>query len=167
MTSLRDKIVYTGEPFDTSAMRGMREKQERQLVKPGTINAKLSSGCLVDCEYLVQGMQITYGAKYPELRTTNTREALRQLEALGILSHADRIAIRDAYRFLRRLIDALRMVRGDARDLTVPKVDTEECEFLARRLGYSAGSQAFIKDLEQVMKTVQEKSKLLDQLPQK
>ncbi len=165
VVSIRDKIVYTGEPFDTSAMRGMRERQERQLVKPGTINAKLSSGCLVDCEYLVQGLQITYGAKYPQLRTTNTREALRQLEALGILSTEDRIAIRDAYRFLRRLIDALRMVRGDARELTVPKAGTEECEFLARRLGYRAGSQAFISDLEQVMQTVQEKSKLLEQLP--
>lgn len=167
VVTLRDKIVYTGEPFDTSAMRGMRERQERQLVKPGTINAKLSNGCLVDCEYLVQGMQITYGAKHPELRTTNTREALRQLEALGILSHEDRIAIRDAYRFLRRLIDALRMVRGDARELTVPKAESEECEFLARRLSYQAGSQAFIKDLEQVMQTVQEKSKLLEELPTK
>ncbi len=166
VVTVRDKIVYTGEPFDTSSMRGMRERQERQHVKPGTINAKLSYGCLVDCEYLVQGMQITYGAKYPELRTTNTREALRQLEALGILSHQDRIAIRDAYRFLRRLIDALRMVRGDARELTVPKADTEECEFLARRLGYHAGSYAFMADLEQVMQTVQEKSKLLDNLPE-
>lgn len=161
---LRDKIVYTSEGFDTSAMRGMREKQERQLVKPGTINAKLSKGGLVDCEYLVQGLQISLGAKHPELRTTNTREALRQLEALKILSHEDRVKIRDAYRFLRRLIDALRMVRGDARELTVPKPETEECEFLARRLHYPEGSHAFVKDLEQVMQTVRDMGKLLDDL---
>ncbi|MBL4883262.1 MAG: glutamine synthetase adenylyltransferase, partial [Planctomycetaceae bacterium] len=165
VAKLRDRLVYTPEGFDTSAMRGMREKQERQLVKPGTINAKLSKGGLVDCEYLVQGLQISLGATHPELRTTNTREALRQLEALGILSHEDRVLIRDAYRFLRRLIDALRMVRGDARELTVPKHDTEECEFLARRLGYLEGSQAFVEDLEQVMQTVREMGRLLDELP--
>ncbi|MBL4886773.1 MAG: hypothetical protein JKY95_19885, partial [Planctomycetaceae bacterium] len=84
---------------------------------------------------------------------------------LGILSHEDRVLIRDAYRFLRRLIDALRMVRGDARELTVPKHDTEECEFLARRLGYLEGSQAFVEDLEQVMQTVREMGRLLDELP--
>ena len=55
LVALRDRILYTGDPFDTVAMRAMREKQVRQLVKPGTFNAKLSPGGLVDTEYLVQG----------------------------------------------------------------------------------------------------------------
>lgn len=132
---LRDELVYIGNAFDVAAMRGMREKQNRQLVKPGTINAKLSPGGLVDVEYLVQGLQITYGHRDPSLRSTNTREVLKALEHLKILDRDSRVAIRDCYRFLRRLIDALRMVRGNAHDLTVPEPDTEEFEFLARRLG--------------------------------
>jgi glutamate-ammonia-ligase adenylyltransferase len=44
--------------------------------------------------------------------------------------------LREAHIFLRRLINALRMVRGNARDLTVPPEDSEEFAFLARRLGY-------------------------------
>ncbi len=59
IVALRDRLIYTGEPFDVAAMRAMREKQLRQLVQAGTINAKLSPGHLADTEYLVQGLQIT------------------------------------------------------------------------------------------------------------
>ena len=46
------------KPFDVAGIRKMREMQVRQLVKPGTVNAKFSPGALVDVEYFVQGMQI-------------------------------------------------------------------------------------------------------------
>ena len=134
MSAIRDQLIYTGEPFDVAAMRGMREKQVLQLVKAETINAKLSPGGLVDCEYLVQGLQITHGHRDPRLRTTNTLKAMSALADLGIISAVDYAELREAYIFLRRLIDGLRMVRGHAKDLTVPAPDSEEFEFLARRL---------------------------------
>ena len=80
LVAVRDEFVYTGEVFDVAAMRAMRERQLRHLVTPGTINAKFSPGCLVDMEYLVQGLQITYGPKYPSVRQPNTREAMAALE---------------------------------------------------------------------------------------
>ncbi|HUG91646.1 MAG TPA: glutamine synthetase adenylyltransferase [Planctomycetaceae bacterium] len=132
----RDEVVYTGEPFDVAAMRAMREKQVRQLVQAGTFNAKLSPGGLVDCEYLVQGLQITHGRQHPSVRCPNTLEAMAALANVGVLSPADEDELRRSYIFLRKLIDGLRMVRGHARDLTVPPADGEEFEFLARRLGY-------------------------------
>ena len=162
VVNVRDELVYTGEPFDVSAMRGIREKQVRQLVHPGTINAKLSPGCLVDCEYLVQGLQITYGKTYPELRTTNTREALRKLEALGLMSHEQRIILRDCYRFLRGLIDALRIVRGNASELTIPDMESEEFEYLARRMNYAGRSHELKAELQHVMQTIIEMTNLLE-----
>ena len=42
-----------------------------------------------------------------------------------------------AYRFLVGLINALRMVRGNARDLVLPGKTSQEFLFLARRLGYT------------------------------
>lgn len=135
IVELRDELIYIGEPFDLSAMRAMREKQIRQLVQPGTFHAKLSPGGLVDCEYFVQGMQLTFGHLSPAIREPNTREAIKGLEQLRILTSQQRIQLRDAYRFLRRLIDAMRMVRGDATDLTIPKYGTEQFEFLSKRLG--------------------------------
>lgn len=159
--SARDGICYSGKPFDVQAMRGMRQKQLGQLVHPGTLNAKLSPGGLVDCEYLVQALQMTYGHRHADLRTPNTRAALRALESTGILSHDDRVTLRDAYRFLRRLIDGLRMVRGDARDLTVPPAGSEEFQFLARRLGYGERVSDLQADLERHTANVRGMGRLL------
>ncbi len=133
----RDAVVYTGTPFDVTALRAMRERQLRHLVPGGTMNAKFSPGGLVDVEYLVQGLQITYGFPYPEVRTPSTAEAMRRLAEKGILDSRDYRRLRAAHRFLRELIEALRVVRGHARDLTVPSPASDEGLFLARRMGYA------------------------------
>jgi hypothetical protein len=43
------------------------------------------------------------------------------------------------------LIDALRVVRGSARDLALPRRDSEEFKFLARRV-YKTGDDAEIEE---------------------
>src|SRR5215203_5252628 len=98
-------------------MRAMRERQVNQLVTPGTFNAKLSPGGVVDVEYLVQGLQITHGHNHPQIRLSNTLNALEALEKSGILSGEDQQKLSAAYLFLRQLIDGLRIVRGNAKDL--------------------------------------------------
>ena len=89
LLNARDEILYSGIRFDVAAMRAMREKQVRQLVTAGTINAKLSPGGLVDCEYLVQGLQISYGRYNPALPAPNTLDAVGVLKDLGIISPVD------------------------------------------------------------------------------
>jgi len=160
LVALRDRLIYTGESFDVVAMRAMREKQVRQLVKAGTFNAKLSPGGLVDTEYLVQGLQITHGQADPTLRETNTLAALAALDRTGLLG-GEHARLREAYKFQRKLIDALRMVRGHARDLTVPPADSEEFEFLARRLGYGGETARLTQDIERHTRTVGELGRLL------
>ncbi|MEX0717846.1 MAG: glutamine synthetase adenylyltransferase [Planctomycetaceae bacterium] len=162
VVALRDELIYTGAAFDVRAMRAMREKQLAQLVHAGTINAKLSPGGLVDCEYLVQGLQITHGGSDPSLRPTNTLEAMRALAAAGIVSADEEARLREAYIFLRRLIDALRMVRGDARDLTVPPGDSEEFQYLARRLRYGDDIAALQRDLDRSLQTVRDLGRLME-----
>jgi glutamate-ammonia-ligase adenylyltransferase len=162
IVALRDRLIYSGEPFDVAAMRAMREKQLRQLVRGGTTNAKLSPGQLVDTEYLVQGLQITHGHREPSLRAVNTLDALAALEQHKIIAPEDAARLREAYVFQRDLIDALRIVRGHARDLTVPAADTEEFVFLARRLGYGADVIRLRDDIERYAATVQQLSRLLD-----
>lgn len=162
ITELRDQLIYSGEPFDSAAMRAMRERQLRQLVQAGTVNAKLSPGALVDCEYLVQGLQITYGHKFAAVRRTNTLDAMQALNACGIIKDSDYENLKGAYIFLRNLIDALRVVRGNARDLTVPLPDSEEFGFLARRLGYGGDLPRLKTDLEKWTQTVVELGRLLE-----
>lgn len=156
ISDLRDRFVYSGEPFPTASMRAMRERQVRHLVTAGTFNAKFSPGGLVDVEYLVQGLQITHGHANPHLRLTNTREAMKALADAGILAADDYARLREAHIFLRRLINALRMVRGNARDLTVPPAGSEEFSFLARRLGYGNDLARLSDDLTRHTSTVHE-----------
>ena len=151
---LRDKLVYTEAPFDVNALRAMRERQLRQLVQPGVWNAKLSSGGLVDCEYLVQALQITHGHAQPELRQAGTSDALTALHKHDILTDQQFEKLHTSYVFLRRLIDALRMVRGDARDLAVPSPDTEEFAYLARRLNYGNRTSQLQTDIDSTTDTV-------------
>jgi [glutamine synthetase] adenylyltransferase / [glutamine synthetase]-adenylyl-L-tyrosine phosphorylase len=145
---LRDKLVYTEAPFDANSLRAMRERQLRQLVQPGVWNAKLSSGGLVDCEYLVQALQITHGHAQPELRQAGTSDALTALHKHGLLTDEQFNSLHSNYVFLRRLIDALRMVRGDARDLAVPSPETEEFAYLARRLNYNHRTSQLQADID-------------------
>ncbi|MFQ5610596.1 MAG: glutamine synthetase adenylyltransferase [Anaerolineae bacterium] len=147
VVALRDRLVYSDEPFDAASMRGMRERQIRHLVKGGTINAKHSPGGLVDAEYLVQGLQITHGRHNPALRSTNTREAMAALKEAGVLAPDDYAQLRAAFDFLRQLINALRVVRGNAWDLTVPPANSQEFAFLARRLDYGDDLARLSRDL--------------------
>ncbi len=153
---LRDTYTYHSGPFDVTAMRGMRERQIRHLVTGGTFNAKYSPGGLVDVEYLVQGLQINYGASNPAIQTTNLREAMAALTESGILSEGDYVRLRKAHTFLRWLIDSMRVVRGNAKDVTVPPYDSEEFAFLARRLLYENNIDRLRDDLEHYTADVQE-----------
>ena len=134
--ALRDEFVYGDPNFDVAAMRAMRERQLRHLVTPGIINAKFSLGGLVDIEYTVQGLQMAHGHEHPSVRLANTRAAIVALAQTGVISTENAARLDEAYFFLRKLIDAVRMVRGNSKDLTVPPEDAEEFAFLARRLGY-------------------------------
>ncbi|MDR3572721.1 MAG: hypothetical protein P4L50_02575 [Anaerolineaceae bacterium] len=145
---LRDEYVYTGEVYNVTAMRAMRERQVRHLVKAGTFNPKFSPGGLVDVEYLIQGLQINYGHDVPSVRQTNTRLAMSLLAEAGIFSPEDYTQLRKAHTFLRWLIDSMRVVRGNAKDVTMPGETTEEFAFLARRMNY--GESPAILHSEQI-----------------
>ncbi len=156
IASLRDEFVYTGESFDVTAMRAMRERQIRHLVKGGTFNPKFSLGGLVDVEYLVQGLQITHGRDNPTLRYTNTREAMAALATARVLSQEDYNSLRKAHTYLRWLIDSLRVVRGNAKDVTAPAVDSEEFAFLARRMRYGDDLPRLQSELQRYTEDVRE-----------
>jgi glutamate-ammonia-ligase adenylyltransferase len=163
VTEICHEAIYSVGTFDFASMRAMRERQIRQLVRGGTINAKLSDGGLVDCEYAVQALQLTFGGDLPLLRHPNTRQVLRTAARLSLISPEQQSRIEDAYVFLRQLIDCLRMVRGNARDLTVPDSGTADYEQLGRRLESIHDSQITLQDLEHQMQIVREFSKSVEQ----
>ncbi len=155
----RDNFTYSGAPWDSENALHLRRRQTRELVKPGQINVKYSAGGIIDIEYAAQYLQLLHGKEHPDLRGANTLEALDQLRRLNIISEAESEMLRAAYLFLRNLIDALRIVRGDASDLALPVENSEEFKSLARRLGYRErdwrrGAERLATDIRQCMKRV-------------
>ena len=145
---LRNKYIYNNEPYDFVSLQAMREKQLRHLVAGGSFHPKYSPGGLVDIEYLVQALQMIHGYANPSLYTTNTRQAMKSLADIGILSRTDYDELRRAHTFLRWLIDSLRVVRGNAKDVTIPPENSEEFSYLARRLRFGANIAELKKNLE-------------------
>jgi [glutamine synthetase] adenylyltransferase / [glutamine synthetase]-adenylyl-L-tyrosine phosphorylase len=151
--AVRDAFVWSDEPWDRANALHLRERQCRELVPAGRFNVKYSPGALVEVEYAVQYLQLEHGRARPELRSPTTLEALDRLGAAGLVTPAERDALRAAYLFWRAVADALRMVRGHAQDLLLPEPDSEELRFLARRMGYAGedwreAGRAFLADLD-------------------
>ena len=135
---VRDAFVYSGIPLDMKNILHLRNRQASELVQAGSVNAKYSPGGLVDVEYFVQAQQIAVGHTDPNVRVTNTLDAIDQLARGGHISKQRTSELRETYGFLRQLIDALRGVRGHARDLAIPSVDSREFAYLTRRLKYES-----------------------------
>ena len=156
LEAYRDSFVYGGAPWDIPTALDLRKQQLQQLVKPGQVNVKYSQGGVIDIEYAMQYLQVMHGHKRPSLRTPNTLQALATLVEAGLITRTDGENLRKAYLFTRTLIDGLRMVRGNAKDLVLPPPDSEEFIFLARRVGYAtddwqAGARHLQTDIEQHM----------------
>ena len=132
----RDHYVYSAAPFDLKAAAALRERQIAELTTPGQIDSKYGRGGLVEAEYTAQYLQLQQGHRLPELRIPSTLRAIAALRKAGVLAGGDADELAEGYRFLRRLIDAQRIVRGHARDLVLPPLESDEFLFLARRLGY-------------------------------
>ena len=133
----RESFVYGKEPWDIPAALEIRRQQLRQLVKPGQVNLKYGVGGLIDIEYAVQYLQVMHGHDHPSLHTPNTLQALAALVKAGLVSRTDGESLQKAYVFTRILVDGLRMVRGNTKDLVLPPPDSEEFVSLARRVGYT------------------------------
>lgn len=136
MISIRDRLVYETESIDVDEIRNLRRRQAEEKVGRGRLNAKFSPGALVDLEYNVQLLQVREGRAHQELRNPGIHTSLRELSELGTIENEEAEAMVRAYRFLRNLINGLRMLRGNAQDLFLPPFETVEAAHLARRMGY-------------------------------
>ncbi len=155
----RDEFVYSSEPWALDTALHLRHRQIRELVPHGSIHVKYSPGGLIDIEYTTQYIQLTHGNHKPTIRTTNTLEALKSLETTKHLSKKESKALQEDYVFMRKVIDGLRIVRGNAKDLVLPKSGSEDMIYLARRLGYltkvwQEGAKVFEQDIQKRMDRV-------------
>jgi glutamate-ammonia-ligase adenylyltransferase len=89
---------------------------------------------MVDVEFAVQYLLLKYGCSYPELRTTSTVVALKEIRTLGLLSEGEAETLLTGYKFLRKLENRLRIIHDHSvNDLSGPRSYINK---LALRLGY-------------------------------
>ncbi len=159
--AVRDAFVYSGRPFDYQNLLHLRQRMATELTGSGTVNLKYSVGALVDIEFFLQAQQIEHGAENPHLRVPNSMQALKRLQEAGLIAGEQADRIRRAYRCFRRTIDALRAVRGHAKDLTLPDPASADYRYLARRLGFADPESlsreiAWSRELSRGLLTLQE-----------
>ncbi len=73
---------------------------------------KRGRGGIMDIEFIVQYLQLIHGPAFPPLRQANTEVALKQLETFKKIDEADGRALLQAYEFLRRIENRVRVVHG-------------------------------------------------------
>ena len=151
----RNRFVYGPEPWDLMTALHLRQRQMTELTQLGTTHVKYGPGGLIDVEYTVQFLQLLHGHQHHSIRTPNTLEAIERLCHASIITLTEREILQDDYVFLRQLIDGLRIVRGNAKDLVLPPSGSDEMVFWARRLGM--GSTDWRKSAEAFEQTTLER----------
>lgn len=112
-------------------LRG-RMTRELSTERPGRHDPKLGRGGLIEIEFVAQMLQMLHGAD-PRVRTSETGRAIDALEAIGALAPEQAEALREGYRFLRRLEQRIRVVHADASNLLEERAPG--LAPLARRMG--------------------------------
>ena len=151
----RDACVYQGPPINLAEVRRMRARQVEELAPGDSYNVKYGRGGLVDVEYFVQALQIEAGRDLPVVRAWGTLAAIERLHSVDRLDPVLAKDLREAWILLRRLIDALRIVRGNAKDLTLPGPDDQRFKYLARRL-HSPSAADLAKEVRRTRDWVRE-----------
>ena len=97
-------------------------------------NIKLGRGGIREIEFFTQTQQLIAGGRQPELRVSQTLNALSQLAARGWIERTICDQMADAYRYLRRLEHRIQMV-ADEQTHALPK-NEEALVSLAHFSGY-------------------------------
>jgi [glutamine synthetase] adenylyltransferase / [glutamine synthetase]-adenylyl-L-tyrosine phosphorylase len=138
--ALADEIRYPAGGIGEAAVREIRRikaRVEAERMPRGmdpALHLKLGPGGLSDVEWVVQLLQLRHGHAVAELRTTRTLAALSAAAGAGLISSEDAAVLREAWRLVARIRDAVMLVRGRPSD-TLP-AEHAELTAVARLLGY-------------------------------
>ena len=139
------QIVHTRKRKEAQATRRPSTRRRgRGKTQTPVANVKSGYGGLVDIEFAVQTLQLVHGGEASSIRVQNTPLAIAKLHDIGVLTAAQRDELSEAYLYLRRVENALRIVHDRALD-ALPKNRTELAQ-LARRLGYEETEGTSIVD---------------------
>ena len=139
---------------DITGIKALKRRIEKRSEREGADdrNVKTGLGGIRDIEFAIQFLQLLNGGDLPQLRTSNTLDAIARLEDAGCLTHQERTLLEENYSFLRKIEHRLQIM-FDLQTHTMPE-STEELRRLAIRMGYGgrphrAALDAFQADYKQ------------------
>ena len=151
-----ERFLSTLRPFvyrrylDYGALDGLREMKAAIAAevarKELADDIKRGPGGIREIEFLVQALQLIRGGREPALRERRLLPALQALVDAGHVEGVTAEAMRDAYRFLRRLENRLQMLR-DAQTHALPG-NGEDRMRIAHGLGYDGDWSALRQALD-------------------
>jgi glutamate-ammonia-ligase adenylyltransferase len=135
-----------------AAIRRMRVRMEEERVRPRDarlFHFKLGYGGLADAQFAVELSLMRHGFARPEIRRTNTLEALEALAEAHLLEDSVARALGESYVFLTEVKNALEIERRVAVEALPPTPEAQAA--LARRLGYGDRARhEFLQDYRRI-----------------
>lgn len=152
--SMIQNFIYPRTFFEPpqSFVKKFREIQKEKFDKESlSKNLKHFTGGIRDVEFSVQVNQLLYGGKFKELRTSNTIEAIKNLQKKDLLPDKSANELIDAYKFLRRIENFIQLM-DDRQTHSIPE-DEDKFQNLIKFSGFSSKLE-FNKKLNQVRRIV-------------
>lgn len=133
--------------------RAMRRQIEHRSQEE---DLKAGVGGIRDIEFMVQYLQLIYGARYPDLRNKTTIPSLHALADHGLLPTDEVTELIEYYSWLRMAEHRLQMY--ESRQLHEIPTEPEDLLFLAHRCGFEGSNarEQFLAHLNQVRSRVRE-----------
>ena len=137
------------ETLDNSAVveiRRIKARMETERLPQGADpkrHVKLGRGSLSDVEWLVQLLQLKFGAKHPSIRTPKTLDALTACVAEGLIAEHDATVLREAWLLASRVRSAAVLWANKRSDVLT--TDRRQLEGMARILEYPRGSASALE----------------------
>lgn len=139
--------AYEQGPPEPRELHRLRNRLEVELggEREDRYNVKLGYGGLLDIEFAVQWLQMRFGSDQG-VRSSNTLDALQRLHALGHVGLERYNTLHQAYVFLRRLEQRMRVAHGGG---AAPIMDARgpALRQLARRMGIHSSVDASERDI--------------------
>ncbi len=141
-----------GEDPVFPAIQSLRSQILAKMIRRGEVDrhVKLGTGGIREIEFIVQGLQLRWGYRYPKIRDRQTLKGLVKLTQIGKMTKQEARTLKLSYVFLRNLEHKLQMVHELQTHLLPSKA--EEISKCAVRMGYLKGStmehatQTFLDD---------------------
>ncbi len=134
-----------------AAVRRMRVRMEQERVRPDARrhHFKLGYGGLADVQFAVELSLMRFGFDHPEVRRTNTLDALEALASARLIEASVGLSLAKAYVFLSEIKASMELERMLPAEALPPTPEGQAA--LARRLGYGERArQVFLQDYRRI-----------------